>query len=84
MQRFLRANPLSMSTPAVQVPLTASAAPPVGPVAPVFGALPDEDFMRDEFLFLDRRILRSSREPRDEDLQLEDGDDLPRGPPDEE
>lgn len=62
------------------VPLAVS-----GPrVTPDPTAPPADDFMREEFMFLDRRILRSSAEPTDEDLADDDTDGFPRGPPDEE
>ncbi len=83
-QRLLRANAVPPGIPTIHVPPPVAAAPPVRPIAPVSDAPPEDDFMREEFLFLDRRILRSAREPTDEDLQLEDSDGLPRGPPDEE
>lgn len=53
--------------------------PRVAPTAP-----PAPEFMEDEFLFLDRGILRSAAEPTDEDLEDDDPDGFPRGPPDEE
>lgn len=59
---------------AVSAPRTASA-----PTAP-----PADDCMKEEFLFIDRRILRSATEPTDEDLADDDTDGFPRGPPDEE
>ena len=83
-QRLLSENAVSASLPTIPVSPPVSVAPPVRPVAPVAGTPPEDDFMQEEFLFLDRRILRSAREPTDEDLKLEDGDGLPRGPPDEE
>lgn len=75
--------------------LLAKASPPVippsaplevsGPRAdPAPTAPPVDDSMKEEFLYLDRRILRSSAEPTDEDLTDDDTDGFPRGPPDEE
>lgn len=75
--------------------LLAGASPPVVPpstplavsgprAAPAPTAPPADECMKDEFLFLDRRILRSAAEPSDEDLEDDDTDGFPRGPPDEE
>ena len=58
--------------------------PLVPPVAAAPDAAAEEDFMREEFMFLDRRILRFATEPTDEEMGLKDPDGQPRGPPEEE
>lgn len=63
--------------PRISVPL-------VPPLAAAPAAPPDEDFMREEFMFLDRRLLRSATEQTDEEMGLKDPDGQPRGPPAEE
>lgn len=56
-----------------------------GPRAdPAPTAPPVPHFMQEEFLFLERRMLHSAEEPLDEDLDGEDPDSFPRGPPEEE
>lgn len=88
-QKLLSLDPVRTGASDIHVPPTAPAttfAPPVAPApaAPVSAAPPVEDFMREEFMFLNSEILSSSAEPTDEDLEIEDGDGLPRGPPDED
>jgi hypothetical protein len=82
-QRMLGVDSVRTGSSTIHVPPIAPSTTFVPPIASVPSA-PPEDFMKPEYMFLDPRTLRSSAEPTDKDLESEDSDGFPRGPPDEE